>query len=87
MLFAAPPVKAAETLNLLDRKHDWANGSHNARQLTLAAAAYGRVRWTQTNLMPWVWRRLRGLSSADGRVPKRPRLEPVGTRCAVHTTT
>jgi hypothetical protein len=27
--------------------------------------------------MPWVWRRLRGKSSADGRVPKRPWLAPL----------
>ncbi len=81
MLFAAA---AAEALDLPDSNHDWAKGSRNARQLTMAAAVYGRVRWTQTNFMPWVWRRMRGLSSADGRVPKRPRLEPVGTRCAAH---
>jgi lysophospholipase L1-like esterase len=81
ILFAAA---AAEALNLPDSNHDWAQANPDATQLSLAAAAYGRLRWTQSNFMPWVWRRLRGVSSADGRVPKRPRLESVSTRCAPH---
>ena len=42
------------------------------RGCQFAARAYEQLRWTQDLFMPWVWRRLRGRSSADGRVPKRP---------------
>lgn len=33
------------------------------------------IRWTRRHLAPWVWRNLRGKSSADGRAAKRPTLE------------
>jgi lysophospholipase L1-like esterase len=75
---------AAEALNLPDSNHDWAEASRNPTQLSFAAGAYGQLRWTQDSFFPWVWRRLRGRSSADGRVPKRPRLERLGTRSAPH---
>ncbi len=75
---------AAEALNLPDSNHDWAEGSHNPTQLSFAAGAYGHLRWTQDSFIPWVWRRLRGRSSAAGRVPKRPRLESLSTPSAPH---
>ena len=81
ILFAAA---AAEALNLPDSNHDWAEASPYPTQLSPAGHAYGKLRWMQDNFIPWVWRRLRGRSSADGREPKRPRLEPVSTRCAPH---
>jgi len=81
ILFAAA---AAEALNLPDSNHDWAEASRNPTQRSFAAGAYGQLRWTQDSFFPWVWRRLRGRSSADGRVPKRPRLERLGTRSAPH---
>ncbi len=74
ILFAAA---AAEALNLPDSSHDWAAAHPNPTQLSIADGAYGRLRWTQDNFFPWVWRRMRGLSAADGRFPKRPELEPV----------
>jgi lysophospholipase L1-like esterase len=76
ILFAAA---AAEALNLPDSSHDWAAAHPNPTQLSIADGAYGRLRWTQDNFFPWVWRRMRGLSAADGRFPKRPELEPVRT--------
>jgi lysophospholipase L1-like esterase len=78
ILFAAA---AAEALNLPDSNHDWAAASRNPTQLSFVADAYAQLRWTQDNFMPWVWRRLRGRSSADGRAPKRPRLERLSTHC------
>ena len=75
VLFAAA---AAEALNLPGSNHDWAEASHTPTRLSFGAGAYGHLRWTQDSFFPWIWRRLRGQSSADGRVPKRPRLEPVG---------
>ncbi|WP_082948092.1 MULTISPECIES: SGNH/GDSL hydrolase family protein [unclassified Mycobacterium] len=72
MLFAAA---AAEALNLPGSNHDWAHGSPDARRRSLTTGTYEQLRWTQDSFFPWIWRRLRGLSSADGREPKRPQLE------------
>ncbi|MEV4255306.1 SGNH/GDSL hydrolase family protein, partial [Spirillospora sp. NPDC049652] len=33
--------------------------------------------WAATFLGPWMWRRVRGRSSGDGRTAKRPELLPV----------
>ena len=79
MLFAAA---AAEALNLPGSNHDWAVARGDATRLQFSARTYGQLRWAQEKFMPWVWRRLRGKSSADGRMPKRPRLEPLGTPSA-----
>ncbi|KEI43511.1 MAG: SGNH/GDSL hydrolase family protein [Saccharopolyspora rectivirgula] len=35
------------------------------------------LRWAREHLGPWIGRRIRGVSSGDGRRPKRPRLERV----------
>ncbi|BBY00215.1 SGNH/GDSL hydrolase family protein [Mycobacterium seoulense] len=72
MLFAAA---AAEALNLPGSNHDWAHASPEARRRSLSGGAYEQLRWTQDSFFPWIWRRLRGMSSADGREPKRPQLE------------
>lgn len=76
MLFAAA---AAEALNLPGSTHDWAYGRLGAQRRSVTAGAYEQLRWTQDSFFPWIWRRLRGLSSADGREPKRPRLESLRT--------
>ncbi|WAJ47118.1 SGNH/GDSL hydrolase family protein [Mycobacterium sp. Aquia_216] len=78
ILFAAA---AAEALNLPDSNHDWAMPHPDPTRLTVTPGGYGKLRWTQENFFPWVWRRMRGLSAADGRFPKRPELEPVSTPC------
>ncbi|ORA80051.1 SGNH/GDSL hydrolase family protein [Mycobacterium malmoense] len=75
ILFAAA---AAEALKLPDSNHDWAEASGHPMRLSFPASAYEQLRWTHDSFIPWIWRRLRGRSSADGRVPKRPRLEPLG---------
>jgi lysophospholipase L1-like esterase len=79
IMFAAA---AAEALNLPGSNHDWAETNGGPRKLPFRDRTYGQLRWAQEKFMPWVWRRMRGLSSADGRVPKRPRLEPVSADCA-----
>jgi hypothetical protein len=80
MLFAAA---AAEALNLPGSNHDWAVARGSTTRLSFNARTYGQVRWAQEKFMPWVWRRLRGKSSADGRVPKRPVLEPLSVRSGI----
>jgi lysophospholipase L1-like esterase len=84
ILFAAA---AAEALGLPDSNHGWAEASPNPMQLSFTAGAYGHLRWTQDSFFPWIWRRLRGLSSADGRTPKRPRLEPLTTQHTMPAST
>ncbi|MEB4210907.1 SGNH/GDSL hydrolase family protein [Mycobacterium sp. 94-17] len=76
ILFAAA---AAEALNLPESNHDWARGGPNLSQRSVAAGTYEQLRWTRESFAPWIWRRLRGLSSYDGRAPKRPRLAGLGT--------
>ena len=39
--------------------------------------AMAEVRWAGAFLAPWIYRRLAGKSSGDGRMPKRPELSPV----------
>ncbi|WP_422746655.1 SGNH/GDSL hydrolase family protein [Mycobacterium sp. WMMD1722] len=73
-LFAAA---AAEALGLPGSDHRWAAADADAARPTPAARARSQVQWTQNMLMPWVWRHLRGVSSAQGRGPRRPALEPV----------
>lgn len=34
--------------------------------------------WARTHVAPWLSRRLRGVSSGDGRIAKRPDLQPIG---------
>lgn len=72
VLFAAA---AAEALNLPGSNHDWAGASADPERLSFSAGTLGHLRWAHESFVPWIWRRLRGRSSSDGRVPKRPRLE------------
>jgi len=76
ILFAAA---AAEALNLPESSHDWARGELKPTQRSFRAGTFEQLRWTQESFFPWIWRRLRGLSSYDGREPKRPRLAGLGT--------
>lgn len=69
---------AAEALELPGSDHDWATSRSDGVRPGLRDRMYSQALWTQNLLMPWVWRHLRGLSSGNGRDPKRPRLEPVG---------
>lgn len=46
----------------------------------LPARVVGDAAWMGRHLTPWMVRRLRGRSSGDGRLPKRPQLSPVSER-------
>jgi lysophospholipase L1-like esterase len=72
---------AAEALNLPGSNHDWARMHGNETCTSFRTRAYAQLRWTQTILVPWIWRHLRGRSSGDGRQPKRPQLETLTIRC------
>lgn len=73
-LFAAA---AAEALELPGSSHHWAMPKADAVAPGFRSRLYAQASWTQSLLMPWVWRHLRGRSTGDGREAKRPLLEPV----------
>ncbi len=75
-LFAAA---AAEALELPSSNHDWAISKPDVVLPDFRSRMYSQALWTQNLLMPWIWRHVRGLSSGNGRDPKRPRLEPVAS--------
>ena len=52
-----------------------------ARAGRLLAARRQDARWAREYAAPWVSRRLRGTSSGDGAIPKRPHLLPVPAPC------
>ncbi|HYO04339.1 MAG TPA: SGNH/GDSL hydrolase family protein [Mycobacterium sp.] len=81
-LFAAA---AAEALELPGGNHDWAVSKPDADVPGFRSRMYSQALWTQNLLMPWIWRHLRGLSSGNGRDPKRPRLEPVAVDLEAET--
>jgi len=76
VLFAAA---AAEALNLPSSNHDWADASRAASPQSLRSRAYSQMLWTKNMFAPWLWREARGRSAGDNRVPKRPRLEGLGS--------
>ncbi|OBA94721.1 lysophospholipase [Mycobacteriaceae bacterium 1482268.1] len=72
MLFAAA---AAEALDLPGSNHDWAYVGATAQPQTIQSRAYSQILWTRNMLAPWLWHHARGISSGDGRAPKRPSME------------
>lgn len=73
-LFAAA---AAEALNLPGSSHDWAISKAEVLTPGFRSRMYSQALWTQNLLMPYLWRHVRGLSNGNGRVAKRPQLQPV----------
>lgn len=55
----------------------WLGEVRPPRPRGLAERGMAEVRWAGAFLAPWVYRRLTGKSSGDGRVAKRPELSPV----------
>lgn len=56
---------------------EWLDGLEPFERPPLAHRLAGEARWAGAFLAPWIWRRLTGKSSGDGRVAKRPELSPV----------
>ena len=82
-LFAAA---AAEALELPGSNHDWALSRSEGIRPDVRSRVYSQALWTQNLLAPWFWRHLRGLSSGEGRGPKRPRLMLVAQAVQFDTT-
>ncbi len=69
---------AIEALGLAEPSRWWAEplpGELPRRRLPAVVAA--EAAWAGKHFAPWILRRLRGVSSGDGRVAKRPALEPL----------
>ncbi len=73
-IFAAA---AAEALGLPGSSHDWAKAPGEVVTPGFGSRMYSQALWTKNMMMPWIWRHLRGLSSGQGRGPKRPVLDAV----------
>lgn len=68
---------AAEVLELPGASGAWREPLPPAPVVSRARALGEDVRWAGAHLAPWLSRRLRGVSSGDGVLPKRPALAPV----------
>ena len=66
----------AHAIELPGADASWREPLDGARRRRIGEAVAAELAWTRRHLAPWIWRHLRGRSSADGRVPKRPALEP-----------
>lgn len=68
---------AAEALGMHEIPADWIDQLPVPRYRSRPVRIAGDVVWFGRYLAPWIGRRIRGTSSGDGIVPKRPSLEPV----------
>ncbi|MEO7086785.1 MAG: SGNH/GDSL hydrolase family protein, partial [Gemmatimonadaceae bacterium] len=64
----------AYALGLPDTDETWAHPLPTEWPRSLPATILAEIRWQRDYFLPWVWRHLRGRSSGDGRVAKRPSL-------------
>ncbi|MEV5573388.1 SGNH/GDSL hydrolase family protein [Spirillospora sp. NPDC052269] len=70
-------ASAAHALNLPGSDASWTDPLPPMPVLPAWRRAGAEVMWAGSFLGPWVWRRVRGRSSGDGRSAKRPELLPV----------
>ena len=68
---------AADALGITPIDDDWEATLPELRRRSRPARIATNGIWAGRHLAPWVLRRIRGVSSGDGRDPKRPALEPV----------
>jgi lysophospholipase L1-like esterase len=68
---------AAAALGLEPGDPSWAGELPEVRPRPLPLRVAGDAAWAGRHLAPWVMRRLRGVSSGDGREAKRPSLAPL----------
>ncbi len=63
---------AQGVLEVLQLPHDknWATPLPPPPQKAILKAKYETAKWLYSFLLPWIWRRLRGKSSGDGRLAK-----------------
>lgn len=66
----------AEALGVAGSSSAWTEPLPPPERVPRHRAVGAHALWTGRHLTPWLVRRLRGVSSGDGRLPKRPVLEP-----------
>ena len=71
---------AAAALGLEDGRRSWAAPLPDPPPRSAASRYAADAVWMARHLTPWMIRRLRGVSSGDGREPKRPELMPISDR-------
>lgn len=71
-------AQALWTLGMPFEVRDWVEPLEEAPRLGRFESLQADREWVATHLRPWIRRRLRGESSGDDRVPKRPEVLPVG---------
>ncbi|ACU98435.1 lysophospholipase L1-like esterase [Saccharomonospora viridis DSM 43017] len=72
-------LRVAEVLGVPtegDWREPWPENPKSTNWLTLRRSD---LEWTKTHLLPWIRRQLRGKSTGDGVLPKRPQLAPITT--------
>ena len=67
----------AHALGLPGTDGAWSNPLPAAPTRSLRESLASELHWAVAYLLPWAWRHLRGRSSGDGRVAKRPNLKRV----------
>ncbi|HSA55141.1 MAG TPA: SGNH/GDSL hydrolase family protein [Gemmatimonadaceae bacterium] len=67
----------ADALGLPGIGETWTTPLPPLPPATIAQRLAAEVRWSRRYFSPWIWRRVRGRSSADGRSAKQPTLQPV----------
>ena len=73
-------LRACETLGLRTSE-DWNEPWPDLDERSWQEQAADDIKWAREYLAPWISRRLRGVSSGDGRTAKRPGLEKLPTNC------
>ncbi|ORM27775.1 SGNH/GDSL hydrolase family protein [Williamsia sp. 1135] len=68
---------AAHALGLPGSDPQWGEALPPRPPLTIAQTIARETQWARTFFIPWMIRRIRGVSLGDGREPKRPELTPV----------
>ncbi|MQY18373.1 hypothetical protein NRB20_14490 [Nocardia sp. RB20] len=69
-------LAAAQALSLDDADDSWTVPPPNTEKHR-AGDIFGELAWVAATVRPWLWRRLRGTSTGDGRIAKRPTLRPL----------
>ncbi|TDC91326.1 SGNH/GDSL hydrolase family protein [Saccharopolyspora aridisoli] len=67
----------AHALALPGSDDSWSHPLPERRAPGISRMVAGEVRWAVAFLAPWLWRRIAGRSSGDGRTAKRPQLLPM----------
>ncbi|MBQ0923385.1 SGNH/GDSL hydrolase family protein [Saccharopolyspora endophytica] len=67
----------AHALGLPGSDDSWSDPLPERRAPGMPRMVAGEIRWAAEFLAPWLWRRITGRSSGDGRTAKRPELLPM----------